>query len=611
MRMNKKRMKKINVIVWLSVGLCMLCGCARTGHTAGSETGVRVVIEEGEGFTAQVPCAEVLRGGDVTFSLQMAEGYLFDGTDYTDYKVDGDGKNVKLVLKNVRYPAVVTVYTKKGDLAVSYHANGGLRCDGGDETAVVTLPVIASHQRVNTSTGTGLFYREGYTLTGWNTMADGSGVHIGLGSRTDALAKDTMTPVLYAEWEKWTKDADFRYEVRQNWAVITGYAGHEKRLVIPGSLGGYPVVSIETGAFAQCTAETVVFPLSLQTIEAEAFADAAVREIYLYDNIVSVNDYAFSGCTELRTLRVNAVEAPVYSGTYYDTFQDKYDRLLSLKDEKKIVLFSGSSARFGYDSAMIDAAFADYEVVNMGVFAYTNAAPQLMLILDCMNPGDILLHSPEFDAAKRQFCTNSDLDAAFFCMMESNYDAAAQLDLRMFDKTFSALCSYLRTKSTMPAKSYALSAADFDEDGNMVEQKSYNSYGDYVCYRKNSAHTGPVYGLEVAYTKAAFPKAQYLDPVNAMYERFLEKEIKVYVTYAPRNRYAVSKESTQAARAQLDRYLREELIVPVISDIEKSLFPGTYLYGTDNHLSTEGVLLRTEDIIADLKAQLALEGVES
>lgn len=601
----------MNFIGLLAAGLLALCGCTQTRQDMVSETGIRVVIEEGEGFAALVPYAEVLRGADVTFTLQMEEGYLFDGTDYTDYTVAEDGKNVKLVLKGVRYPAVVTVYAKKGDLAVSYHANGGMRCDGGDETAVVTLPVIASHQRVNTSTGTGLFYREGYTLTGWNTRADGSGVHTGLGSRTDVLAKDTMTPVLYAEWEKWTKDADFRYEVRQNRAVITGYAGHEKRLVIPGSLGGYPVVSVGAGAFAQCTAETVVFPLSLQTIEAGAFADAAVSEIYLYDNIVSVNDYAFSGCGELKTLRVNAVEAPVYSGTYYDTFQDKYDRLLSLRDKKKIVLFSGSSTRFGYDSAKIDAAFADYEVVNMGVFAYTNAAPQLMLILDCMNPGDILLHAPEFDAAKRQFCTNSDLDAAFFCMMESNYDAAAQLDLRMFDKTFSALCSYLRTKSTMPAKSYVLLAADFDEDGNAVEQKSYNAYGDYVCFRANSESTEPVYGLEVAYTKEAFPKVQYIDPVNIMYERFLEKGIKVYVTYAPRNRYAVSKESTQKARAQLDRYLRKELIVPVISDIEKSLFPGTYLYGTDNHLSTEGVLLRTADIIADLKAQLALEGVES
>ena len=97
---------------------------------------------------------------------------------------------------------------------------------------------------------------------------------------------------------------------------------------------------------------------------------------------------------------------------------------------KKIVLFSGSSTRFGYDREMIDRAFPDYEVVNMGVFAYSPALPQLELIRSCMKEGDILLDSPEFDAANRQFCYQKELDYATFAMMESNYDAFAGLDLR-------------------------------------------------------------------------------------------------------------------------------------------------------------------------------------
>lgn len=52
----------------------------------------------------------------------------------------------------------------------------------------------------------------------------------------------------------------------------------------------------------------------------------------------------------------------------------------------------------------------------MGVFAYTNALPQLELIRAQMRPGDLLLLSPEFDAAKRQFCTTNAFDDAFFCM---------------------------------------------------------------------------------------------------------------------------------------------------------------------------------------------------
>ena len=68
---------------------------------------------------------------------------------------------------------------------------------------------------------------------------------------------------------------------------------------------------------------------------------------------------------------------------------------------------------------MIDQAFPDYEVVNMGVFAYSPALPQLELIRSCMKEGDILLDSPEFDAANRQFCYQKELDYATFAMMES------------------------------------------------------------------------------------------------------------------------------------------------------------------------------------------------
>ena len=62
--------------------------------------------------------------------------------------------------------------------------------------------------------------------------------------------------------------------------------------------------------------------------------------------------------------------------------------------------------------------------------------------------------------------------------------------------------------------------------------------------------------------------------------------------------------------AALDAYLRHGLEIPVISPLAQSLLPGRYFYGTDNHLSTNGVVLRTEQVIADLHAQRKKEGRE-
>lgn len=569
---------------------------------------VQIVLEEGAGFTAPVYVSTVERGGTAVFQLLLEDGYTIVGTDDETAELvpGGAGDGYTLTIPNVRYSTVVSVKTERSGVTIAYHANGGRRLDGGDGQQPVELAVTPSHLRLNTAAGIDLFERAGYTLIGWNTMPDGSGESTGLGSRiawTEGL-------ILYAQWAKWTEERCFAWEQTGSSVRITGYNGDEETLVIPGTLGGAPVYSIGENACKGAACRTLVLPGGLQRVEENAFAGSAVQTIYLQDDIGSITDYAFSGCTELRTLHINAAEPPAYSGSYFASFADKFDRLLSLSDQRKLVLFSGSSTRFGYDSSLLDAALPDYEIVNMGVFAYTSATPQLMLILDCMGEGDILLHAPEFDAAQRQFCTRSDLEDDFWCMMEANYDMAARLDLRQCASVFAGLTAYLSAKAGMDARSYALSPAGFDEDGNPVTQPSYNEYGDYCLYRPNAEDDAPVYGLPVDYTVQSFPKEQFIDPLNEMYQRFLDKGVNVCFTYAPRNEYAVSENSTPERRAELDRWLRESLIVPVISDIEESLYPGRYLSGTDNHLSTEGVRIRTERILSDLERQLEKEGAD-
>ena len=153
---------------------------------------------------------------------------------------------------------------------------------------------------------------------------------------------------------------------------------------------------------------------------------------------------------------MNAAASPVYSGSYFDAFQDKFDYLLTLEGKRKIVLSSGSSGRYGYDSSLLKKAFPGYEPVNMGVYAYSNALPQLALILGCAEKGDILLYAPEFDAVAEQFCVSSRLDTGFWAMMESNYDAAAELDMRSFSGVFDSLGEYLIIRTGMPKKNYMI-----------------------------------------------------------------------------------------------------------------------------------------------------------
>ncbi len=481
--------------------------------------------------------------------------------------------------------------------SIRYEGNGGtLRAWEGD---AIALPVDNAHLRVNTAQGTGYFRREGYVLTGWNTAPDGSGERIGLGSRTER--RDGLA--LYAQWAKVSPEGSFSYEFREGQAWITGYSGAAPRCVVPEELGGSPVRGICAGAFRDGAFEELILPHTLYTVECGAFHGCAVREITLFDTLREVSDESFQDCRGLKTLHVNAATSPVYSGSYFDTFSDKYDWLLSLKGRKKLVLASGSSGRYGYDSPALAAAFPDYVPANMGVYAYTNALPQLELIRGLMEEGDVLLSAPEFDAAEEQFCASSRLDAPFWAMMESNYDAAALLDLRNYSGVLDSLGEYLAARRGMAGRNYGESPASYDDDGNRYAFATYNQYGDLTLPRPNGERDVCLRHNIADYTTANITPGR-VEALNDVYRRFLDGGIAVYFTYTPRNRNSLTADSTPATRRELHNYLTEHLCVPVISDIEDSLYAGNYFYLIDSHLSGEGAAIRTKRVIEDLRPYL-------
>lgn len=481
--------------------------------------------------------------------------------------------------------------------AIRYEGNGGtLKSWAGD---AIDLPMDNAHLRVNTAQGTRYFRREGYVLTGWNTAPDGSGRPVGLGSRVER--QEGLT--LYAQWAKASPEEDFLTEVQGDQVWITGYGGTSPQCVVPETIGGLSVRRICAGAFRGVELDKLVLPSALTVVEPGAFLDCAIEEIRLYDAIREIGDDSFSNCRGLRTLHVNAAVSPVYSGSYFDTFSDKYDRLLSIRDQRKLVLFSGSSGRYGYDSPAIQAAFPDYQVVNMGVYAYTGALPQLDLIRALMDAGDILLSAPEFDAAAEQFCASNRLDASFWAMMESNYDAAAELDLMEYTGVFDSFGQYQANRSGMAGRNYGESPSSYDDDGNRYAFPTYNQHGDLILPRPNGDRDQRLRHNIADYTVDNIPPA-YVDSLNQVYQTFLERGIAVYFTYTPRNRSSLTEGSTPAARQALHQYLTQSLCVPVISELEDYLFSGVYFYLIDSHLSSEGAALRTRQVIADLQAVL-------
>lgn len=122
------------------------------------------------------------RGGDVTATVGVPTGRRIDTVSFDRYTVSGKtGFSASydyytLILHDVRYPAVVRLTTSPALTTV--YAPG----EGQGET--ITVQEDSPRLSPNTLPWRGQFSREGFLAVGWNTAPDGSGVHIGFGSRS-------------------------------------------------------------------------------------------------------------------------------------------------------------------------------------------------------------------------------------------------------------------------------------------------------------------------------------------------------------------------------------------------------------------------------------------
>jgi len=573
--------KQILILTALS---SLFAGGCHTSSAFSPWNTITVTLEENEHFTAEEYSKTIQAGDEVSFSLTMEEGYQIK--DDQDLTINEEENNITVTLEDVQFSKLIRLETEETGTKLTLNQN-------------ITAYAPEGHVNGNTPITSEEYRKDGYTLIGWKTD---DGRSAGLGSRIDRESETN----LIGEYVIWSDANQFDYQVKNDEITITGYTGNDSVVCIPEEIEGKTVTVIGEEAMVNTECSTLIIPGTVRRVESKAFENSSFTTVVLFDSVKDLAADAFLNCNNWKELRMNAGTDPVYSGTYYDTFPDKMDYLMSKENEKKIVLFSGSSTRFGFDSPMIEEAF-DCAVCNMGVFAYTGALAQLDMITDFMQEGDILVHTPEFDAAKRQFCSDKKIDAVLFYMCESNYDLLRLLDLREYTDVNGALHTYLSERTKLSGKSYAQIPSMFDEDGNPVDTPSYNEEGDYIVYRPDSDEDTPIYNLPVEYTVSAFPKETYIDSYNEVCGKILSLGIHMVFDYAPRNRLALSESSTPEARSELESYLEENILIPIIGNMEDSLVSGKILYGTDNHLSTNGVQIRTEQFIENLKKYMEEE----
>ncbi len=576
-------MKRSMIILILLLSF-LLSSCASQPQ----ERRVMVSVVEADGVTVEENGIWVEPGENAVFHLSVEDMCQVTGTDYDGaYRLTQEDGDALLELYDVRYPTRVELDLHGGVRTISYEPNGGA---GAPQRIAQS---VENHLRPNTASY--VFSRDGFTLTGWNTMPDGSGVHVGLGSRV------TVPPsglTLYAEWAPWTEEALFTARRTEGGLAITGYTGTDERIVVPETIAGETVIAIAAGAFQECGARQIILPRTLQTIESDAFQRCGMETLTIFDNLEDFSDASFAGCPSFTTLRINAVEDPYgYRYRRESVYADKVDLLIEAAGTRKLVFYGGCSMWYNLDSALIQERFGgEYTVINLGLNGLVNSYVQMEIMETFMEKGDVLFHAPELCSA-RQLLTYMDMDesdANLWCGLEMNYDLFSLVDISRIHGVFDSLRYYL----------------DMKKAGGRYEDVYHDSLGQsYMsadgCLPIERTETAETLADEVDLSEACLSDG--LEELAREYRAFADKGVAVYVSCGCVNIDAVPEEekgNVTSVGALFSRLIDETDCAVPVSDLADYVYHTDDFYDTNYHMLSAAARENTARWIRDLEAAL-------
>ncbi|MBQ3125505.1 MAG: hypothetical protein IJC15_00425 [Clostridia bacterium] len=469
-----------------------------------------------------------------------------------------------------------------------YDANGGKTADGRSYLRHDTQ--VDYYIYPHTLPSQGQMIREGFLLYAYNTAADGSGTEYTFGANVPTPESGTL--LLYAQWIK-ADPTCFTYETNNDKVQIIGCTADTETVVVPETIEGKPVVSLRAGALSGLSAmKTLILPPSLKTIAAGAVADCPnFTTLYLCDSILMISDDFYRGCPEFQTLKLGAVRDPVHMKTLTATTGIKFQRLLQIKAQKKLIVIGGSSAAYGIRSPMLEEALGgEYALLNYGNNWTTSSLFFLDIITDFIGEGDLVLLAPEPCAA--QLGSNA-MNVTTWQLIEAALDSVQYVDLRKYTGFFSTLSSFNAARNN-------LSPGSYEEHHTFV----VDHWGDYST---------ELAGQNENYVKT--PNSFDLSPslisdtgTARLNERIADIRARggeVYQTFSPVNVNSLTANAKQRIyQLAYEQAVESKLDSIPISSVSDTIYSGRLFYNNDLHLCTEGARIRTQTLADQLKAAL-------
>ena len=268
------------------------------------------------------------------------------------------------------------------------------------------------------------------------------------------------------------------------------------------------------------------------------------------------------------------------------TMRYKVQLLQDTAGTPRIIFVGGSSSPYGTDCAAVEDALG-MPAIDIGATAYLGLPFYFKTLEKYAAPGDVIVLAPE-----HMMLAGDCVDYSLVWQAAGTDRAVWQcVPISYYPNLFRTSRQYLKQKNAAIAAGrtdVAAYAAGFGPRGDVIET------------RETQLASGWNTEDPVSLSQDAFD-AEKIAEINRFAAHMKEKGVQVYFAYAPLDALCI--ETDEAAVDAYAKSLEKNLEVPVILSQQQAILPGTLFYDSNNHLTTEGAALNTENLIAGLRAQ--------
>ncbi len=265
---------------------------------------------------------------------------------------------------------------------------------------------------------------------------------------------------------------------------------------------------------------------------------------------------------------------------------EKMARLKSLHEsgQSKVVIIGGSSTAFGFNSALIEK-YLGMPVVNLGTYAILGTKLMLDLARDYIGEGDIVIISPEIEEQTLSLYFSS---SATLRAIDGDFSLILDIPAKHWINLWGASWNFALEKrqyiknGTTPDPVGVYNADNFNEYGDIEYARPRNSMSWYYDPENNAIKLDE-----------SIVSEDFIEYLNDYYKKITRRGANVYFYYCPMNILSVEATGTYDNRLNFQNYLKEQLDVPILGDIEEHIMNPKYFYDTNFHLTDAGAQMNT------------------